>query len=563
MRAVLITIIFLVVLFAIYLIYFLLKKQNSNNINELNERKETLIKGVPTMRLETVKNMDISGKTLKKAKELEQEWNEIHSGKNILVENKILLADEMNSRGKFSKSREYQNQALSEMDNIEIDIEKLILSLDEIINREKVNESTISDSRKKYKHIRQQLLTDTGAYAQSVESLESKLAELEENFEKYTKLTESGDHEEAKTITYEINDQLKQLSTLMEEIPGVLSTVENDFYPQIEEIEVSHEQLIRQGFVFPGTPIPKEAEDISNRVEYIQQKIGNLEIEEAKEVKAEVADNIELLYDRMETEIVAKQSVEKKLEDIRKLIYFLSEEVRVLFFEIDRVSQSYVLVNNEAEQIADLRTDVNIAEDEYEKIVDGIDSNFAIYSESEKALDELNEELEEISRDKDSVTDQLKSYKDQEMQLKNDLDAMQQTVREQKRIINSNNLPGVPSDYSEYYNHVSNALATLEDELARPKLKVEKIYDIYNRCLEDVEELEVRTNRLITYANLTEDAAQALYKYKDENPEVLQLIRQSEQMFNEVYDYEGAYSIVKDKLLRIAPEEVDKLEYTG
>jgi len=549
----------IIILIALFIGFYIFKKQNYNNISELKDRKKTLMEGVPTQKIETVRNMDISGQSLKYANRLEDDWKEIQSGQSILVENHLLEAEQATERYRFKTARDHQQKVHLEMESIEDDLKKLTSSLDEVIQRREANQRRIDELQTKYQSIRKELLANSFSYGQAVEALENKLADMEEEIDSFNYLTESGDHEEARKIVLKLDGNVEEMNEYMEVIPEILGRVEEDFYPQLEEIEYSHEQLLREGYVFPGAPISNEVENIQENINELEVIIGELEIDDAQKSANNIATKIDQLYERMEIEIKAKKDVNVLMNQVRKAIYYLREEVRVLFFEIDRVSQSYVLVNDESNKISALKEEVDEIENRFDRLEDNLESGFTPYSEAENSLNKQQEDLSEANQRKIDVTNQLNNYKKEKEQLNEDLDQMEKTIQDLDKKIDRENLPGVPEDYYEYQQYVRNLLTSLSDELNRPKLKVEKIYDLHSICKEELKKLDQRTQKVIDEALLTELIAQRLYRHREEHPEVNQTVEQSERFFNDEFDYESSLQIVRNKLDSIEPGAAEEI----
>lgn len=553
-------IIVIAIIAAIFIGFYIFKKQNYNNIDELKERKKVLLEGLPTQRLNEVKKMEISGKSLEYAQELESIWEQILSGRNITVENHLFQAEQTNDRYRFKATRNYQELAHNELENIDDDLLKLSNSLEELINREDANAHRIHEIEKKYESVRKRLLDNTLSYGQAVDALENKLANMEKEFDHFEQVTKWGDHEEGRAVILKLDDMILDMQTYLNDVPKVLSNITEEFQPQLEEIAESFDQLVNDGFVFNGKPIPEEVKEVEEKITILDDMMADLKVKEGNELALEISKEIDQIYERMEVEIEARQEVDDLLPNITKAIYYLREETRTLFFEIDRVSQSYVLIHNEAEQIQDLKESVEFLEGKFEKIQDNLENNFIPFSEALKTLNIIKEELIQLHETKMDVTDQLYNYRDEEVKLKEKLTAMEQDAQAVRRKLIRENLPGVPTDYTEFYTYVTNLLSNLSEELNRPRLKVEKIYDLIQICEEELENLKVSTQSLINHAILTEMMAQKLYQYKDDHPDVAQAIAQSEKLFNEDYDYESSFTVVRNKLNSINPNMVQAVE---
>ncbi len=546
-----IVILIMMIIFAIGCGLYIYKKQYLTNVAELKERKKFLLEGVPTQRLDVVREMNINGKSQAYADKLEAMWQDILSGRNIEVENFVFQAEQSAQRYRFKEANRFQQKAHEALEAIESDLMRLATSLEDLINRQEANEKRIEVIHKEYELIRTELLEDSGSFGQAVERLEEGLASIEREFDRFEEVTDWGDHEEAREVVLNLEDMTEQMKDFMRDVPSMLSRIKDDYYSQLSEISESYEYLMREGFVISGKPIPKEVAQIEAEIDRLDQAISELDMAEAHELTSVIEERIETVYDRLEREMTASKQVEALLPAIQKAIYYLQEEIRVLFFEIDRISQSYVLIHNEQQLIKQLRASVEEQEARYERMVDNLENSFTPYSDAAAVLENLKDRLTELNQDKNDVSDQLYAYRNKEMNLKEELIQMEQAVSHCKRRLVRENLPGVPTEYNEFYHYVSNLVQTLGEELSRPKLKMEKIYDIKAICDEELKNLEEKTEEVIDQANLTEALAQKLYQYRDNHPEVNQVIAQGMKLFNEDYDYESSLRVIRNKLNHI------------
>lgn len=546
-----IVILIIIIIFVIGCGLYIYKKQYLTNVAELKDRKKFLLEGVPTQRLDVVREMNINGKSQAYADKLEAMWQDILSGRNIEVENFVFQAEQSAQRYRFKEANNFQQQAHEALEAIESDLMRLSTSLEDLINRQEANEKRIEVIHKEYELIRTELLDDSGSFGHAVERLEEGLASIEREFDRFEEVTDWGDHEEAREVVLNLEDMTEQMKDFMRDVPAMLSRINDDYYPQLAEISESYEYLMREGFVISGKPIPKEVAKIETEIDSLDQAISELDMDEARKLTDFIESEIETIYDRLEREMTASKQVEELLPAIQKAIYYLKEEIRVLFFEIDRISQSYVLIHNEQQLIKQLRASVEEQEARYERIVDNLENSFTPYSEAAAILESVKDRLTELNQDKNDVSDQLYAYRNKEMDLKEELIQMEQAVHNCKRQLIRENLPGVPTEYDEFYHYVSNLVQTLGEELSRPKLKMEKIYDIKAICDEELKNLEEKTEEVIDQANLTEALAQKLYQYRDNHPEVNQVIAQGMKLFNEDYDYESSLRVIRNKLNHI------------
>lgn len=537
----------------IVITFYVIKKQNYNNIEELKDRRQLLMEGLPNQRMDEARALKLSGESKDYLDNLEKEWQRINSGKNITIENHLIFAEQATERFNFREASKNQKIVHRELGEIESDLKGLSSSLDDLIQRQPANIRRMEEIKARFTEIREELLTHNLDYGLAVEELENKLDLIEDDYQEYQQLTDSGDHEKARKKIFDLEKKLEEMEIYMHEIPSLLDQINNDFEEQLVEVQEGHDYLVNNGYVIPGHPIPNNIAQVRDDIEELKQTIGSLKIERSKNLAGQITDGIEMLYTRLQTEIDARSEISNDVQQIQKAINYLTEETRILFFEIDRVSQSYVLVHNESERVYELKDEIEEVDHTFQSVMDNLDRQLLAFSEALEDLVETKDKLDEINQKKDDVTHQLYNYRNEEVELKEELSHFEKRLDDFQAQVGRERLPGVPQEYLDYFDHVDYHVNQFADELNRPKLKIEKIYELREICIEDIEMLSEMTKKLIDHALLTEIFAQKLYKYREEYPDVMEAINQSEIFFTENFDYESSMRVLKNKFDTIEP----------
>lgn len=553
-------IIILILLIALVAVLYYTKKQNYKKIDELDARKSTIMDRSPVDKLQTVKSMSITGQSKESATKLEEQWKTIETKHYPKIENHLFDAEQATDRYRFKAASRFQQEATDLMDQVDGTLKELTSALDELIQREEANLKRIEGIKHQYHDIRKDLLAKSFSFGQALDKLENHLGVMENDFTEFSDLTASGDHEEAKMVINRLEENITVMEKQMKRIPAILDHVDEEFEEQIKELEKGYKKLEEEEYVFPDDTIQKELPVLRETIEGIREQVGQLELESAEQGIEEVEEKIDSLYDKMEAEMQAKPEVSLANDDVRKAVHFVKEQNRKLFLELDRISQSYVLNQKEQETAENLREQIATYQTEYETVEQSLKEQKTSYSVALKQLDRLLDELEKVYEQQEETTSTLYQYRQNELEMKNDVDEMEQAMREMKRYIESKHLPGLPQDYLDFFFYASDRLEKLEKELARPKLNMEEVGELHSMCEEDVEKLGEATDRLVDNALLTEVVSQRLHRYKSEHQGVEETINYSRSIFTEDYDYETALKMVKEKLEKIEPGAFAELE---
>lgn len=555
-----ITLIVIIVLAAVTAIitYFVRNKYYSQ-IDELDKEKNDVLKRAPYDELQEVSELNITGQSSELRKTLEKKWQDIESIKYSKLENHLFDAEQATDRYRLPESKKSQEAAEQAIDEINADITELKEALTGLIEREQANLEKIDLIKKRYHEVRKSLLAYSFSFGPASESFERKLSVMENDFTEFSEYTVSGDHEEANKIVERLDESIKETEEQMDQIPALLEKMDEVYDEQLGDLRQGYESMIENNYLFPEDTILADIDTLKENQNVIYDYIRDLKLEKAHKAMEALAKNIDHLYEKMEIEIEAKPLVTELAEDTKRGIYYLQDENRRLNNTINRLSQSYVLIHNEPSIIGRLEDQVKETREDFDKLNERLKEQTIPYSVAYDTLEDMFDHLDHLNVEYRKVSEYLENYRKEELELKNDMLAMEQAMYEMKRHLENERLPGLPNDYLELFFSTTDRIENLSAELSRPKIQLIEIRKIHKMCQEDVTQLGDITNELIRQVELIERTSQRLYRYKDSHKGVLETIRYSESLFTEDYDYDTALRLVREKLENVDPGAYDEV----
>ncbi len=558
-----ITLIVIVVLIAVTaLITYFVRNKYYSQIDDLDKQKNEVLDQAPYDELKEVSEMNITGQSLEVRKKLENFWHEIEAEKYPQLENYLFDAEQATDRYRLTESKRHQEAAETMIAEIKSDMAELQESLQELIEREQANLEKIDAIKKRYHEVRKSLLAYSFSFGPASESFEHKLRLMEDDFTEFSEYTVSGDHEEAKAVVQSLSEDIEETEQQMDKVPPILDLVDETYVKDLEDLANGYEEMTAAGYLFPDDTIEADIQALEQERKHIYESIRVLELEQAKKEADELALEIEKLYQKMEVEIEAKPKVLALLEDTKKAIYYLADESRRLAINVNRIAQSYILNHQEEEMVEELDEQVKEAREDYDVIEDRVKHPALPFSVAQHQLQTLFDRLDYYNEKCNQILDHLENYRTEELELRDEMLAMEEAMYSMKRRIENERLPGLPDDYLELFFSTTDRVEQLAAELSRPKIQLVDIRQLHQICAEDVTQLEEMTDEVIRQVELTERVSQRLYRYKDSHKGILETIRYSESLFNDDYDYETALRLVREKLENIAPGVYEEIVQT-
>ena len=182
----------------------------------------------------------------------------------------------------------------------------------------------------------------------TVGPLEKELESFTPKFEEYDELTANGNYLLAREIVISMSSKGERLSTLIHEIPSLLTELQNKMPASIRELRNGIREMEDQSYYLAHLDLPKQLDEIEEEIGKQLTKMTELDIDTVRQNVIDMNDRIDAFYDSLENEVNAKHyvdfhfaEIEESLEDIIRLTRETSDEAVY-------VQQSYRLDENEA-----------------------------------------------------------------------------------------------------------------------------------------------------------------------------------------------------------------------
>lgn len=141
-----------------------------------------------------------------------------------------------------------------------------------------------------------------------------------------------------------------------------------------------------------------------------------------------------------------------------------------------------------------------------------------------------------------------------EKDAKANLDMYELDLRNLKRRLEKNNLPGLHEVYYQQFYKVTEEIENLSQFLNRVKVDMDEVDQLEVKLQEDMDQLETITEEIIDSATLTEYMIQHSNRFRYDIPEMDQAIRDAQYYFYEEFRYREALAVIEKALRRVDPE---------
>ena len=536
-----------------------LSQKQSKVIEELGVKKQKLMTVPIADILFTLKNLNLTGQTKRTYETWQATWQTITRFRFPEIEAALVSAEQYTQRLNFVKGSQISNQASQLIEETKAEVDKIYTALQKLLDSEKKNREELEVLQERYASMRKDLLAHSFSFGEALESLEKRLSYLELDFTKFNTLTNEGDHLEAKEVLGRIETEMQDFEQIVEEVPKYLKEIEEEYEDQVADLKEGYQKMVEEHYQFPKISIPAEIQKIEEIIAIAREHIKATELEEARQQLDKVAREIDQLYAVMETEIEAKAFVKRNRAQVERKLNQVLQSNRYVNIEVDRVSQNFVLSNNEFNRVQDFAKQLEKEQEAVAYYSKALQNQQVPYSIVKEHYEIVLNTLKEIDENQLSLVNTLTDLSQQEKSIRDGLDVFELDLRNMKRTIEKYHLPGLPKEYLELFFATTSRIEQLSQLMNRVKLDMTEITGLNQTIEDDVEKLDIRTEEIVDHAQLTEYMIQHANRYRLDHPEIDTAIQQALEQFNHFYRYEESLAIIEKALNQVEPGSAQRV----
>lgn len=536
-----------------------LSQKQSKVIEELGVKKQKLMTVPIADILFTLKNLNLTGQTKRTYETWQATWQTITRFRFPEIEAALVSAEQYTQRLNFVKGSQISNQASQLIEETKAEVDKIYTALQKLLDSEKKNREELEVLQERYASMRKDLLAHSFSFGEALESLEKRLSYLELDFTKFNTLTNEGDHLEAKEVLGRIEAEMQDFEQIVEEVPKYLKEIEEEYEDQVADLKEGYQKMVEEHYQFPKISIPTEIQKIEEIIAVAREHIKATELEEARQQLDKVAREIDQLYLVMETEYEAKAFVKRNRAQVERKLNQVLQSNRYVNVEVDRVSQNFVLANNEFNRVQDFAKQLEKEQEAVAYYSKALQNQQVPYSIVKEHYEIVLNTLKEIDENQLALVNTLTDLSQQEKSIRDGLDVFELDLRNMKRTIEKYHLPGLPKEYLELFFATSSRIEQLSQLMNRVKLDMTEITELNQTIEDDVEKLDIMTEEIVDNAQLTEYMIQQANRYRLEHPEIDAAIQQTLEQFNHFYRYGESLAIIEKALNQVDPGSAQRV----
>ena len=245
---------------------------------------------------------------------------------------------------------------------------------------------------------------------------------------------------------------------------------------------------------------------------------------------------LDSLFDEFEREKQAKKEYEESKEIFDKNLEKTTEEVNNIYAQMDDIKSMYDIREEDIEKIDIVNAKTNELNDKYKAMTKSAPRKKTPYSELSRTIGDYLNELKGIDNELEVALRNLGNLYDDEQRAREQLDEIQELLKQSKARIRSYKLPIISDNYFVQLQEANESILEIIKELERKPIVIKTLNTRVDTARDLVLKLYNTTNEMIKTAKLAEYSIIYGNRYRNKNINIDSGLNQAQMLF-----YKGNY----------------------
>lgn len=490
------------------------------------------------------------------------EWNErLKDIKDVQVPNlaNMLLEAEYSLSQKDYKSTIYKIAKLEmELYKVKTNSEFLLGEIKEITNSEAKSRSTIIKYRAEYRKLYEKFNKAQDEYGKFAPVINVQFEVIAKRFEDFENIMDNNEFNEVSKIVNVIDELLKHMEIVIEEVPSIVLLTFNVLPKRIEEVINIYNQMIKEDYPLDYLNVEYNISEANAKIKDIIIRTKSLNLQDSLFELKVLLDYFDSLFVDFDNEKRSRQAYLDKKDSFKDRLDRMNKIVEDIFESIDQIKNVYNLSSENLEIIKEVRKELDGININYKVLNDHTGNHTFAFSKLLEEVEGLSTNLAKIEEKLDGALNEIGTMRDDEVRARKQLEEIKMVLKESKNKMRDYNLPVIPNSYYVELKEASLAIKEIVRELSKKPITIDILNTRVDTARDLVLKLYTKTTDLVKTARLAEIAIVYGNRYRSSFNALNKQLNISEQLFNKG-EYHKSLDITIDVLKSIEPSIFVKL----
>ncbi|MDD4298145.1 MAG: septation ring formation regulator EzrA [Bacilli bacterium] len=409
--------------------------------------------------------------------------------------------------------------------------EHILSEIQEITLSEEKNRQILTNLKASYRSLLQTFMDTKADYGDIANSIELQFENIERRFQDFENAMDENDYDEVSHIVRAIDEMIKHMHVVIEEVPSIVITTTIIIPKRIEGVLKTYESMKKKGFQLDFLNVEYNIEEIEKKVSNINDRVRVLNLEEVVFELKTFVEYFDNLFNDFEREKLIKKVFEENIIAFKTKMVRLNRVVNEFYDQLTLLKENYFLSEDELNLLDTLSNDLDNLNIDFKALSDTVKTKAFPYSKLSKELDALALKLSKIEGELEGIVSSLGSMKDDEARAKEQLNDINEFLRKSKYKMRQYKLPIVSNKYFIQLKEAQSAIKDVTVELDKKPIDIDVLNTRVDTARDLVLKLYNTSNEMVKTSMLAEMAIVYGNRYRSSKTKIEEGLNRAENLF--------------------------------
>lgn len=484
---------------------------------------------------------------------------------NDIKEIKIPKITDMLIEAEYSLSQKDYKSTMYKIAKLEMEIYKvrassafLLNEIKDITNSEERNRGSITKLKAKYRELYEKFEETQNEFGEFKQTVAMQFENITKRFEDFEILMENNAYTEVPTILKAIDDLLKHMEVVIEELPSIVLIAEGILPKKMEEIYAIYQKMVAAGYPLDYLNVEYNIEEAKKKIADILDRAKVLNLEDSLFDLKVLTEYFENLFTDFEKEKVIKADYDEANKTLRAKLKKINTLVADIFKQMEDLKHMYSLSEDNIKALYEVKDELQKLNEDYNTLISHTSNHSFAYSKLTDEIENLVIRLSNIENKLDNTLNVIGGMHDDEMRARQQLGEVEDLLKNSQNQIRSFNLPVIPNRYYVELKEAKDAMKEIIKELDKKPITIETLNTRVDTARDLALKLYGKTKDMMKTAMFAEMAIVYGNRYRSSEKDLDRNLTYSEMLFSKG-DYKKSLDLTINSLNKIEPGIYDKL----
>ena len=550
---IIISVIVLIIILVVLVIVLLKKNKKKimhKKLNNLDIIKNDILSLPLLSEIEKVANLAKGEQLEEKITNYRQIYENLKENSFKKIEDQILELDFLidNNSKEFSEKYFLIELELAKKRYL---INHIIEELRELTSYEDKYRGMVIKLKNKYRIINREYENNKDLYGTLTDTIDMQFENIEKRFQDFEIVINENMYNEVVLVVKSLDMMIEHIGAVVLETGDILVLL-NDLIPaRLKELEILRTSMLEEGYTLNFMNLDYNIAEIERIENDIIDKSKVLNIDNSLIELKTILEFLDSLFKDIEREKVYKKDFDNASLSFDERLRKLKDTLHDVYAELDDIKVMYGLNDDDLKDLETISNGYSDLVKNYKSLIRKVKKQEFSYGKINVFLSELSSNLKMLEDNLDLTLKSLGSMQDDEERARDQLEEVQDLLKNCKRQIQSVKIPVVANNYFVELSEANEAVLEIIKELEKKPIVIKTLNTRVDTARDLVFKLYNTTNNIIKNSYISENLIVYANRYRS-STEVMKALNKAEVLFYKG-NYEASLKLVLDLLDKEEP----------